>query len=54
MKTEKIIVEIVYGSEFQEQVFANIVVDILFNMGTFIDSKHKKNKFSINGKQIKL
>jgi len=45
MKTKEITIKIGYGSDFQEEVFDTLLYDMIFNIGCFIQDKHKKNHF---------
>lgn len=52
MKKIDIHIEGVLGSKFQEQVWGELLEETIIELLKNITNYHKKNKFTVNGKEI--
>jgi hypothetical protein len=52
MKKERYIIEIQYGSDFQEQVYKQMLEVMLATLKVQMEDKHKKNSFKMKRKEI--
>jgi hypothetical protein len=51
-KKERYIIEIQYGSDFQEQVYKQMLEVMLATLKVQMEDKHKKNSFKMKRKEI--
>lgn len=52
MKKERYIIDIQYGSDFQEQVYKQMLEAMLATLKVQIEEKHKKNSIKIEREDI--
>lgn len=47
MRKQRFIIDVEYGSEYQEEIWAKILPKVLIVIWQWVEERHKKSKFKI-------